>query len=153
MDTSLKTTLTSERSRKELALKHCRLMNAGDVDALLELYAEDVRFEDPAGWARPTGRNALRAHLDAVVSAHVHVLPGDPVAGQDGTHVLVPITAVMDYLPVGPVYAERGWSTPPPDPESARIRCAYMLMLRTGPTGLIHEMKAYWGRSDLTVIV
>jgi steroid delta-isomerase len=127
-------------------------MNAGDVDALLDLYAEDAGFEDPLGWARLTGRDALRAHFEAVVSARIHVVPGDPVAGQDDAHVLVPITAVMDYLPAGPVFAERGWLTPPPDPETKRIKRDYMLVLRTGTDGLIQEMQAFWGKSDLTLI-
>jgi steroid delta-isomerase len=127
-------------------------MNAGDIDGLLELYADDAEFEDPVGWVRQAGRTALRAHLEEIIAANVHEVPGEPVAGQDGAHVLVPVTAVMDYLPKGPAYARRGWLTAPAEPEGKRLAREYMLLIRAGDEGLIREVKAFWGRSDLEII-
>lgn len=152
MGSLLKTHLTSERSRKELIVEHCRRLSAGDVEGLLELYADDVAFEDPVGWDRRTGRDALRAHIEEAVAAHALEVPGEPVAGQDGAHVLASVTAGMDYLPRGPLFAERGWLTPPADPEGKRLERYYVLMLRVGPDGLVQELKAFWGRSDLKVV-
>ncbi|MHC3471301.1 nuclear transport factor 2 family protein [Streptomyces sp. 7R007] len=144
-------TLTSERDRKRLALDHCRRVNAGDVQAILELYGDDVAFADPVGWERQTGRDALRAHFEQRVAAHLREVPGDPVAGQDGAHTLLPVTAVMDYLPLGPVFAERGWLVPPPDPAGKRLRLTYMRLLRVDEAGLIREAQTFWGTSDLEV--
>jgi len=141
-----------ERRRKNMILEHSRRISAGDVDGLLELYADEVGFEDPVGSGRRTGRAALRAHFAQSVEARIAETPGDPVAGQDGMHTLVPITAAMDYLPKGPAFAERGWLTAPAEPEGKRLRCEYVLMLRTGADGRIEELKAFWGRSDIEVI-
>jgi steroid delta-isomerase len=141
-----------EFARKKLIQDHSRLLNAADVDGLLALYADDVTFEDPVGSVGHGGRAALRAHFDQAVAARVHEVAGEPVAAQDGGRALMPVTAVMDYLPRGPVFAERGWLTAPADPGTKRLRCEYLLMIRTGPGGLIREMKAFWGRTDLEVI-
>ncbi|HET8681320.1 MAG TPA: nuclear transport factor 2 family protein [Micromonosporaceae bacterium] len=143
--------MIEESKRKDIILEHSRRLSAGDVDGLLELYAEDVSFEDPVGSGRQSGRDALRAHFEKVVEADTREVAGEPVAGQDGLHTLVPITAVMDYLPLGPVFADRGWLAPPPDPRGSRLRRDYVLMLRTGSGGLVEELKAFWGRSDLEV--
>jgi len=144
--------LISERDRKELALDHCRRVNSGDVDAILELYSDDAAFADPVGWDRRTGRDALRAHFEKAVAAGLREVPGEPVAGQDGEHTLIPIAAVMDYLPLGPVFAEQGWLVPPADPAGKRLRLTYMRLLRVDETGLIREAQAFWGKSDLEII-
>ncbi|MFG2007402.1 nuclear transport factor 2 family protein [Spirillospora sp. NPDC048911] len=143
--------LTGERDRKELALEHSRRVNAGDVDAILELYGDGVVFEDPVGWERRTGRDALRAHFDEAVAAGVREVAGEPVAGQDGAHAFIPITSDMDYFPLGPVFAERGWLVPPADAAGKRLRRRHMLLLRVDATGLICQAQAFWGKSDLEV--
>jgi steroid Delta-isomerase len=140
-----------ERSRKKLILEHSRRMNAADIDGLLELYADEVSFEDPVGSDRKTGRTALRAHFEELLEANISEVPGDPVAGQDGAHVLVPVTATMDYLPRGPVFADRGWLTAPSAPEKQRITWDYVLMMRAGAGGLIQELRMFWGRSDIGI--
>jgi steroid delta-isomerase len=143
--------LTSERDRKQLALEHSRRVNAGDVDALLALYGDDVTFADPVGWPAQRGREALRAHFEQSVAGNLQEIPGEPVAGQDGAHTLIPITAAMDYLPLGPVFAGRGWLAPPADPAGKRLRLTYMRLLRVDEAGLIREVQTFWGRSDIEV--
>ena len=144
--------MLNERGRKRLAVEHCRLLSAGDVDGLLELYAEEVRFEDPVGWEPQFGRDALRAHFKEAVAGNIQETPGEPVAGQDDAHVLIPVTSLMDYLPQGPDFVERGWLIAPENPEGKRIKREYMLMIRTDSAGLITEVRAFWGRSDLEVV-
>ncbi|MBL1102601.1 nuclear transport factor 2 family protein [Streptomyces coffeae] len=143
--------MIDERSRKKLILEHSRRMNAADVDGLLELYADEVCFEDPVGSDRRSGRDALRAHFEELVAAEIEEVPGQPVAGQDGVHVLVPVTATMNYLPLGPVFAGRGWLTEPASPENKRITWDYVVMMRAGAGGLIQELQMFWGRSDIGV--
>lgn len=143
--------MIDERSRKKLILEHSRLLNAADVDGLLALYADEVTFEDPVGADQRSGREALRAHFEEFARAGVAETMGDPVAGQDGKHVLAPVSAVMDYLPKGPAFAERGWIEAPDNPEGKRITWHYVVMLRTGKGGAITELKTLWGRSDIAV--
>lgn len=142
----------SEQRRKQLALEHCRRLNAGDLDGVLELYAHEVTFEDPVGHERQTGREALRAHLAQAIAGNIQEAPGEPVVGQDDAHVLLPVTAVMDYLPYGPTFASRGWLSAPADPENKRLRRESMQVFRTDGAGRISELRAFWGRSDLEVL-
>ncbi|KUJ40295.1 nuclear transport factor 2 [Streptomyces albus subsp. albus] len=127
-------------------------MSAGDVDGLLALYARDAIFEDPVGWGPRTGRDTLRAHIESAMAGNVREVAEDPVAGQDGLHVLTPVTAVMDYRPRGPVYVERGWLPAPERAEPMRLRCRYMMLIRVGESGLIEDMKAFWGRGDIETL-
>jgi steroid delta-isomerase len=143
--------LIDERKRKKTILAHCQHMNAGDIDALLALYADDVVFEDPVGAGRQTGRESLRAHLMLSIEANTKEVPGEPIASQDGVHALMPVTAVMDYLPKGKVFADRGWLTAPEESEGKHVKCEYVMMLRIGAGGLIEEFKAYWGRDEIQV--
>ncbi|NGO72158.1 nuclear transport factor 2 family protein [Streptomyces boncukensis] len=138
-----------EQRRKALVLEHHRRVNAGDLDGLLALYAEGVTFEDPVGSGRQSGRAALRAHFARSIEGNLRETPGEPVAGQDARHALVAVSAVMDYLPKGPDFAERGWLTAPPEPAGGRLAFAYVLMIRTAGDGLIDDLRAFWGRSDL----
>lgn len=142
--------MTGERARKRTAREHSRLLTAGDVDALLALYAPDAVFEDPVGSGARQGHEALRAHFAALAAGGAAETVEDTVAGQDGTHVLSRITAVAAYRPLGPRWAARGW-LPPQTAEPAFLRRHYALQLRVGPAGLIEDMRAYWGRPDLEV--
>ncbi|MFI0723145.1 nuclear transport factor 2 family protein [Streptomyces sp. NPDC021224] len=143
--------MTGERARKKAAREHSRLVGAGDVDGLLGLYAPDAVFEDPVGSGARQGHEALRAHFTAAVEGRPAESVEDTVAGQDGVHVLSRITSVCDYRPHGPRYAARGWLAPPLGAEPAFLRRHYALQLRVGPSGLIEDMRAYWGRPDLEV--
>ncbi|WP_207401154.1 nuclear transport factor 2 family protein [Actinomadura roseirufa] len=143
--------LIDEGKRKKIIQAHCQRLNAGDLDGLLALYAADPAFEDPVGAGRRSGREALRAHLALGIEANTKEVPGDAIASQDGVHALMPITAVMDYLPKGREYAARGWLTAPDEPVGKHLKCEYVLMLRIGAGDLIEELKAYWGRDELEV--
>ncbi|MFC8129712.1 nuclear transport factor 2 family protein [Streptomyces sp. NPDC057302] len=142
----------NEFARKKRALEHNRRINAGDLDAIVELYAPDAVVEDPVGLPPLGGHDALRTHYGLLLAAHLREEAAEPVAGQDGTHVLLQVTSVMDYLPVGPPYAERGWLKGPDAPEAARLRRTAMLVMRLDASGLIRHLKSYWGTSDLTLL-
>ncbi|HEY0699856.1 MAG TPA: nuclear transport factor 2 family protein, partial [Micromonospora sp.] len=128
--------MVDEGTRKALALEHCWRVNDGDLDGLLKLYTEDVRFEDPVGSAWQVGHAALRAHAGAAIAGQVYEEPGEPIGCQDGLHAAVPVTATMNYLPNGPFLARYGVVEPPADPERARMRVRYVMFIRVGSTGL-----------------
>jgi hypothetical protein len=44
-------------------VEHCRRLDAGDVNGLLDLYADEVSFEDPVGSTRRRCRDTLRTHV------------------------------------------------------------------------------------------
>jgi steroid delta-isomerase len=147
-----------EVARKQLALEYVRRLNAGDVDGVLALFAEDVRFTDPVGVPPVVGRRALRTHLASAVAAHVHEVPGTPVAARDGRHVALPVTATLDYLPLGPALAAAGMldptaSVPRAGGTDARLRFHLISVMGVGPGGLLDEVRVFWGRTDTMILV
>jgi steroid Delta-isomerase len=127
-------------------------MNAGDLNGVMQLFSEDIRYEDPVGSAPVIGRTALRAHLAATIAARVSEAPGTPVTAQDGRHVAIPVVATMDYLPLGPALAAAGLVSPPADPATARLRFSLLSLIAVAPNRLLHEVRVFWGRTDLSVV-
>jgi steroid Delta-isomerase len=143
-----------EARRKALAVEHCERINAGDVEGLLKLYSPRVRFEDPVGSWKRNGLEALRAHASIAVGNGVHEATGLVVAAQDGRHAAVEVRATMDYLPSGPLLARHGFmkTDPPADPAATKVAIEYVMVIGVGPDGLIDEMRAYWGATDVTLV-
>ncbi|MBW5482679.1 nuclear transport factor 2 family protein [Streptomyces bambusae] len=144
--------MLDEAALKDLILEHTRRVNAGDVEGLLRLYSPDVRFEDPVGAGAQRGREALRAHAQGAVTSNTVEVPGTPVAAQDGRHAAVPVTATMDYLPLGPVLTRHGVLPAPADPARQRMQFRFVMIVRAGADGLLEDMKAYWGASDVSLV-
>ncbi|MEU9735430.1 nuclear transport factor 2 family protein [Streptomyces sp. NPDC048002] len=144
--------MSDEVTRKALAVAHCERVNAGDVEGLLALYSPGVRFEDPVGSGERLGHGALRSHIAGAVAAGVHDAYGEPVAAPDGRHAAVPVTSTMDFLPNGPLMVRHGLLERPEDPEKARLEFTCMLVIEVGASGLIEDMRAYWGRSDVRFV-
>lgn len=143
--------MPDESALKGLILEHCWRVNAGDVEGLLGLYSPHVRFEDPVGAGAQTGHDALRAHAMGAVQSRTVEVPGIAVVGQDGQHAAVPVTATMDYLPLGPVLTRYGVLPTPQNPVGQRMRFRFVMLIRAGSHGLIEEMRAYWGHTDVTL--
>lgn len=140
-----------EQRRRGLAVEHCERINAGDVAGLLRLYSPGVRFEDPVGaWVRD-GLEALRAHATMAVGGKVHEAVGMAVAAQDGRSAAVEVSATMDYLPSGQLLARHKLMDldPPADPAGTRLGIRYVMFVRVGDDGLVDDMRAYWGASDV----
>ena len=144
--------MPDEATLKALALEHCWRVNAADIDGLLKLYALNVRFEDPVGSGERIGHGALRSHAGGAIAAGVHEAPGEPVAAPDGRHAAVPVTATMNFLPNGPIMVRHGVLTPPADPRTARMEFRYVMVIGVGPDGLIDDMRAYWGPTDVRYV-
>lgn len=144
--------MPDEATCKALALAHCERINAGDVEGLLKLYSPAVRFEDPVGTGTRIGHGALRSHIAGAVAAGVYDAAGEPVAAPDGRHAAVPVTSTMSFLPNGPLMVRYGILDAPRDPRTARMRFSCMLVIQVGAQGLIEDMRAYWGRSDVRFV-
>ncbi|QKW05104.1 nuclear transport factor 2 family protein [Streptomyces sp. NA04227] len=144
--------MLEEAALKELILEHTRRVNAKDVEGLLALYSPKVRFEDPVGAGAQQGHAALRAHATGAVTSNAVELAGTPVAAQDGAHAAVPVVATMDYLPLGPVLTRHGVLPAPADPTGQRMQFNFLMVIRAGADGLIEEMRAYWGASDVALV-
>ncbi|SBT95526.1 steroid delta-isomerase [Streptomyces sp. DI166] len=123
-----------EAKRKEVALEYCRLMNAGDLDGVLALFAPDVRFEDPVGTEVLVGREALRGHLGAAIDAGIEEVPGALTAALDGTSVTLQVSGTMGV------------------PGAGRVAFRLVSLMRVNGEGLIFEVRIIAGQSDVTPV-
>jgi steroid Delta-isomerase len=90
--------MLDDAAKKEKTLEYARLMNAGDVEGVLALFADDVVFEDPVGAPPIRGKEALRRHIAWSVACNTHEMPGVPVTSMDGRWVAAP-TTVEVFIP------------------------------------------------------
>ncbi|WUI01423.1 nuclear transport factor 2 family protein [Spirillospora sp. NBC_00431] len=141
-----------EAALKGLLLEHCRRMNSGDVDLMLELYTEDVYVEDPVGSPPMIGHDMLRPHFTRAAESFTHDIPGTPVAAQDGRHAAVPVSVQMNYLPMGPTLVRHGALEAPADPSRTLLTLDVIGVIRAGRDDRIEALWIYWGRSDVGLL-
>jgi steroid Delta-isomerase len=130
--------VSDDAMRKAVVLEYCRLMNAGDLDGVLALFAPDVRFVDPVGTPPIVGRDTLRAHLAAAVAARIHEVPGTPTGSLAGDLVALPVSGTMD-APAGA-------------PAGSRVRFNLISLIRVDATGLMTEVRIFAGRTDYALV-
>lgn len=120
-----------ETARKAMAREYIGRINAGDVDGVLELFSDDVVFEDPVGKSPIVGKDALRQHIDFAVKCRVREVQGTAVTSMDGRYVVTP-TKVTVFAPT-------------------KINFNIIGVLEVGEDGLGHRLRAFWGETDMTI--
>lgn len=123
--------MPDEASRKRMALEYARRINAGDIDGVLDLFADDVVFEDPVGRPPMMGKDDLRRHLELAVECGTHETPGPPVTSMDDRFVVTPTTVTVRR----------------PRPMTFSI----VGIVELGEDGLGHRVRAFWGVTDVTM--
>ncbi|MCZ7415988.1 MULTISPECIES: nuclear transport factor 2 family protein [unclassified Streptomyces] len=129
--------MLDELERKAVALEYVRCINAGDIGRLLKVFADDVRFEDPVGSPPVQGKTALRKHLSDAIKGNVHEIPGEITASQDGRHIAIPVQIHIDN---------------PEDPGGKRLKINAVSVCRLNSAGLIEDVKAFWGQTDVAFV-
>lgn len=129
--------MTDDASRKATVLEYCRLMNAGDLDAVLALFAEDVRFEDPVGSPPIVGRDALRQHLARAIGARIHEVPGTPTCSLRGDIVALPVSGTLDA---------------PGAATGMRVRFNLISLIWINAAGLITQVRVFAGQTDYSLV-
>lgn len=87
--------MPSEAARKQMVVDYAANMNAGDVEAILAMFSDDIVFEDPVGAPPMVGPEALRRHITWSVECNAHEVPGRPVTSMDERFVVVPTTVTV----------------------------------------------------------
>ncbi len=126
--------MVDDAAAKALALRYCELMNAGDLDGVMALFAEDVVFTDPLGTPPLRGRPALREHLAKAIAARIEEVPGTPTGSLRGGLVALPVTGTMDAPDGG-----------------GRLRFSLISLIELDAAGLIAVVRIIAGRSDYTL--
>ena len=125
--------MLDDAAAKALALRYCELMNAGDLDAVMALFAADVVFTDPLGTPPLRGHAALREHLGKAIAARIEEVPGAPTGSLRGGLVALPVTGTMDA------------------PGGGRLRFSLVSLIELDAAGLIRTVRIIAGRSDYTL--
>lgn len=125
--------MVDDAAAKALVLRYCELVNAGDLDGVMALFAEDVVFTDPLGTPPLRGRQALREHLAKAIAARIEEVPGTPTGSLRGGLVALPVTGTMDAPDGG-----------------GRLRFSLISLIELDAAGLIAVVRIIAGRSDYT---
>lgn len=125
--------MLDDAAAKGLALRYCELMNAGDLDGVMGLFAEDVVFTDPVGTPPLRGRAAVREHLGRAIAARIEEVPGTPTGSLRGGVVALPVTGTLD------------------GPDGGRLRFSLVSLIEVDAAGLIADVRIIAGRTDYTV--
>ncbi|WP_131742861.1 nuclear transport factor 2 family protein [Actinomadura roseirufa] len=120
--------MADESLRKNAAMEYARRINAGDLEGVLELFADDVVVEDPVGSPPVRGKEKLRERIAWAIESGVHEVPGRMVTSMDGRTVVVP-SLVKTVHPAKMTYKVIGIS-------------------EIGEDGLTHSLRAHWGITD-----
>ncbi len=124
--------MLDDAAAKALALRYCELMNAGDLDGVMALFAEDAVVTDPLGAPPLRGRAAVREHLGAAIAARIEEVPGTPTGSLRGGVVALPVTGSMDA------------------PGGGRLRFSLVSLIELDAAGLIADVRIIAGRTDYT---
>jgi steroid delta-isomerase len=116
---------------KDTVAAYTAAHSAGDVDAVVALFAEDAVVADPVDQPAHQGREAVRAFFA-------------------GTHDMVDS---MELRATGPVRAVGSWAAVPLQAITtigdARMVVDIIDVFTFGDDGLISDMKAYWTAADV----
>ena len=121
---------------RETVMTYLSRMTAGDVDGVVALMSEDVRFIDPAGSAPRIGREVVRTFLRAGLEA---------VGGIIEMHAEGAVRVASCYGAVA-VRVRTPCATPAIELDSLDV-------IRFGDDGLITELVAYWGLSNIRPLI
>jgi steroid Delta-isomerase len=120
--------MADETVRKNAAMEYARRINAGDLDGVMELFADDVVIEDPVGSPPVQGKDKLRERIAWAIRSKVHEVPGRMVTSMDGRTVVVPSLVTTEY--------------------PSKVTYKVIGISEIGEDGLTHSLRAYWGITD-----
>lgn len=115
---------------RQCMTRYVELVDAGDIDGILDLYAEDARVEDPVGSSPYIGIEAVAGFYRAGLgkaSARAELTGPVRVAGRSGA---MPFRVDLDW-------------------DGRRCSIQVIDVMEFDDQGRIRSMKAYWGEGDL----
>ncbi|MFH8371711.1 nuclear transport factor 2 family protein [Streptomyces sp. NPDC018031] len=127
--------MPDEAKRKQLVLDYFDRVNAKDIDAVCQMFTVDARIEDPVGTGPVVGAEAVRGYFQRVIEEFgTQDTPGTLTGSQDEEHVAAALKATIRN---------------PQDPNGGRLAVNVTSVFRFTADGLIAEMRAYWGATDV----
>ncbi|MBB6407177.1 nuclear transport factor 2 family protein [Arthrobacter sp. AZCC_0090] len=113
---------------RRVVAEYAAAVSAGDLEAVVRLYADDALVEDPVGdeSRKFRGLGEIRAFYAGVMERGARLRISGPVCGSFADTVAVPLCVSTD---------------------TKRLNC--ISLVRFEPSGLIGHYAAHWGSSDI----
>ncbi len=108
-------------------------LNAGDLDGVMALYADDATVEDPVGADVRRSAADIRAFYDQAIASNAKLRIVGPQRGSSGSFAAMPLEVEV-ALPGAP-----------------KMLIGVIETMRFNDAGKVVEMRAYWGNEDMTV--
>ena len=122
--------MLSDEEMKGVMQAYIEAFNRGDLDSLLELYADDAIVEDPVGTPAKKGKGEIAAFYKWAMEGRPQLALAAPIRGSHGNSAAM----AFDVLP-----------QMPEAPAVVRV----IDVMTFNEEGKFTSMRAYWGPSDM----
>lgn len=113
--------------------RYVELLNAGDLEGVLALYADDATVEDPVGNPPQRGKEAIRAFYTQAIASNAQLKITAPQRGSSGNAAAMALDVEVT-MPGGP-----------------KMIIGVIEIMRFDEAGKVEAMQAYWGPEDMVM--
>lgn len=126
--------MPSQAEMKATMLKYVASVNAGDLEAILALYAEDATVEDPVG-TPPVPASNLRSFYQRAIDSRCELKVTAGPFGSFGNACAMAAEVLVSALP---------------DAAAGEAKLVSLVEVMTfNAAGKIQSMRAYWGEEEI----
>jgi steroid Delta-isomerase len=120
--------VSSLEEKKRAVERYIASVSAGDIDAIVSLYAEDATLEDPVGSAPVAGHEAIRAFYERATKMGIRLEATGPVRVA-GNEAAFPFRVSTEGGP--------------------KMTIDVIDVFRFDEAGKVVAMRAYWGKENM----
>ncbi len=110
-------------------------LNAGDLEGVMALYADNATVEDPVGTDVRRGTVEIRAFYEMAIASGAKLTIVGVQSGSSSDYAAMPV--VVDLA----------------QPGMPKMRINVIETMRFDAAGKVVEMRAYWGNEDMTMVM
>lgn len=126
--------MPSNEEMKTVMRSYVERLNAGDLEGVLALYADDATVEDPVGADVRRGAAEIRAFYEIAIASGAKLTIVGPQSGSSSDYAAMPL--IVDLA----------------QPELPKMRLNVIETMRFNAAGKVAEMRAYWGNEDMSMV-
>ena len=123
--------MPSNDEMKAVMRAYVERLNAGDLEGILALYADDATVEDPVGTDICKGAAAIRAFYELAIASNAKLRITGPQRGSAGAFAAMPLEVEVVL------------------PDAPKMLIGVIETMRFNDAGKVVEMRAYWGNEDM----
>jgi steroid delta-isomerase len=127
--------MPSQAEMKATMQRYVEVINAGDLEGVLALFADDATVEDPVGGTPQRGMAEIREFYAQAIANKVRLRIVGPQRGSSGNAAAMPLE--VEVVPSG----------------APKMLVGVIEIQYFNDEGKIVAMQAYWGPEDMTMSV